>query len=128
MLIYLKNKHSLQYDDFKFKCCIGKRGLTKFKKEGDLKTPEGVFAIENLYFRSDRIKRPVTKLKCVKIEKKMGWSNDINNKNYNKLIKINKNCSHEKLFRKDHKYDLLFLLNIILKKLYLEKVVVFFYT
>ena len=37
----------------------------------------------------------------------MGWSNDINNKNYNKLIKINKNCSHEKLFRKDHKYDLL---------------------
>ena len=107
MLIYLKNKHSLQYDDFKFKCCIGKRGLTKFKKEGDLKTPEGVFAIENLYFRSDRIKKPITKLKCVKIEKKMGWSNDINNKNYNKLIKINKNYSHEKLFRKDHKYDLL---------------------
>jgi len=107
MLISLKNKHTLQYDDFKFKCCIGKRGLTKFKKEGDLKTPKGVFAIENLYFRSDRIKRPVTKLKCVKIEKKMGWSNDINNKNYNKLIKINKNFSHEKLFRKDHKYDLL---------------------
>ena len=72
MLISLKNKHTLQYDDFKFKCCIGKRGLTKFKKEGDLKTPKGVFAIENLYFRSDRIKRPVTKLKCVKIEKKMG--------------------------------------------------------
>jgi len=107
MLISLKNKHTLQYDDFKFKCCIGKRGLTKFKKEGDLKTPKGVFAIENLYFRSDRIKKPVTKLKCVKIEKKMGWSNDINNKNYNKLIKINKNFSHEKLFRKDHKYDLL---------------------
>ena len=107
MLISLKNKHTLQYDDFKFKCCIGKRGLTKFKKEGDLKTPKGVFAIENLYFRSDRIKKPITKLKCVKIEKKMGWSNDINNKNYNKLIKINKNCSHEKLFRKDHKYDLL---------------------
>ena len=38
----------------------------------------------------------------------MGWSNDIkNNKYYNKLIKTNKKISHEKLFRKDHKYDLL---------------------
>jgi len=37
----------------------------------------------------------------------MGWCDDVKNKKYNKLIKINKNCSHEKLFRKDNKYDLL---------------------
>ena len=37
----------------------------------------------------------------------MGWCDDVKKKNYNKLIKINKNCSHEKLFRKDKKYDLL---------------------
>ena len=38
----------------------------------------------------------------------MGWCDDINSpKNYNKLIKINKNIKHEKLKRKDHKYDLL---------------------
>jgi L,D-peptidoglycan transpeptidase YkuD (ErfK/YbiS/YcfS/YnhG family) len=38
----------------------------------------------------------------------MGWSNDVNFPNkYNKLIKIKKNIRHEKLFRSDHKYDLL---------------------
>ena len=38
----------------------------------------------------------------------MGWCDDINfEKKYNKLIKINKKIRHEKLRRKDHKYDLL---------------------
>ena len=50
MTIYLKNKYRLQVDDFTFKCCIGKNGLSKKKREGDKKTPIGHFSIENLYF------------------------------------------------------------------------------
>ena len=107
MTILLKNKHTVKFDDFEFKCCIGKNGLTKFKKEGDGKTPKGIFKIEHLYFRKDRIKKPLTKLKCIEIKRNMGWCDDVKDKKYNKLIKINKNCSHEKLFRKDKKYDLL---------------------
>ena len=37
----------------------------------------------------------------------MGWCDDINSKNYNKLIKVSKKVKHEKIFRKDNKYDLL---------------------
>ena len=38
----------------------------------------------------------------------MAWCNDVKNKkDYTKLIKINKSTSHEKLFRKDYKYDYL---------------------
>ena len=38
----------------------------------------------------------------------MGWCNDIRYpKKYNKLIKIEKKIRHEKLNRKDYKYDLL---------------------
>ena len=38
----------------------------------------------------------------------MGWCYDVNfPKKYNKLIKIRKKIKHEKLKRKDHKYDLL---------------------
>ena len=108
MIIYLKNKHTLQVDDFNFKCCIGKNGLSSKKVEGDKKTPKGIFNIEHLYFRKDRIKKLVTALKCIEIKEKMGWCDDIKSrKNYNKLIKINKNIRHEKLKRKDHKYDLL---------------------
>ena len=70
MTIFVKNKHTLQIDEFKFRCCIGKKGSTNKKKEGDKKTPKGTFEIENLYFRKDRIKKPVTLLKCIKIKKK----------------------------------------------------------
>jgi len=107
MTILLKNKHTVKVGDFNFKCCIGKNGLTKFKKEGDGKTPKGTFKLGHLYFRKDRIKKPLTKLKCVEIKRNMGWCDDVKEKNYNKLIKINENFSHEKLFRKDKKYDLL---------------------
>ena len=107
MIIYLKNKHTLEVDDFKFRCSIGKNGKSKKKKEGDKKTPIGYFEIENLYYRSDRIKKPSTKLKCIKIKKNMGWCDDpFDLKNYNKLIKLNKKIKCEKLYRKDYKYDL----------------------
>ena len=38
MIIILKNKDTLIFDDFKFECSIGKLGFTKNKKEGDKKT------------------------------------------------------------------------------------------
>ena len=49
MLIHVKNKHTLLIDDFKFKCCIGKNGISEKKLEGDKKTPKGTYKIENLY-------------------------------------------------------------------------------
>ena len=67
MIIYLENKHTLRVDDFKFKCSIGKRGLTINKKEGDKKTPKGLFGIGKLYYREDRIEKPETKIKFTKI-------------------------------------------------------------
>ena len=107
MTILVKNKHTLQLDEFKFRCCIGKNGSTNKKLEGDKKTPKGIFKIEKLYFREDRIKKPLTLLKCIKIKKDMGWCNDVRfPKKYNKLFKIEKGIKHEKLKRKDYKYDL----------------------
>ena len=108
MIIHLKDKHSLIIDQFYFKCCIGKNGLTKKKIEGDKKTPRGIYKIGNIYFRKDRIKKFETKLKIVPITKNLGCGDDINDKkSYNKISKIKKKFSHEKLYRKDHKYDLL---------------------
>ena len=108
MTILVKNKHTLLIDGLKFRCCIGKKGLTKNKKEGDKKTPKGTFEIENLYYRKDRLDKPITSLKCIKIKKDMGWCDDINvPEKYNRRIKIEKKIKHEKLKRKDHKYDLL---------------------
>jgi len=108
MTIFVKNKHTLQIDEFKFRCCIGKNGSTIKKNEGDKKTPRGTFEIENLYFRKDRKEKPSTLLRCIEIKKDMGWCNDKRfSKKYNKLFKIEKKIKHEKLKRKDYKYDLL---------------------
>ena len=108
MIILLENKHSLQVDEFKFKCCIGEKGLTLNKKEGDKKTPKGIFSVENVYYRKDRIDIPDTKLKYIEIKKNMGWCDDINYpKMYNKLIKTSNKAKYEKLYRTDNKYDLL---------------------
>ena len=117
MTILVKNKHTLQIEEFKFKCCIGKMGLTKNKREGDKKTPKGTFKIENLYYRKDRLAKPTTFLKCIKIEKNIGWCDDINfPEKYNKRIKIEKKIKHEKLKRKDSKYDLLIPIKYNFKK------------
>ena len=117
MTIFLKNKHTLQVDDFYFKCSIGKNGVTKRKKEGDNKTPLGTFAIGDLFFRKDRIDKPKTLLKVREIKQNMGWCNDVNcPKKYNQLIKITNKVKHERLKRKDYKYDLLIPINYNKKK------------
>ena len=69
MTILIKNKHTLQIDDFKFKCCIGKKGSTSNKTEGDKKSPKGTFqnfdsddfdfipATDAIYIRPENRKR-----------------------------------------------------------------------
>ena len=117
MKITLKNKYTLKIDDFKFKCCIGRNGLTKNKIEGDKCTPKGTFKLGTLYYRKDRVKKPITKLKIKNIKRNMGWCNDSKNKFYNQEVKVNKNIRHEKLFRKDYKYNYLLVIEYNTKKI-----------
>tara|TARA_A100001035_G_C27659933_1_gene443273 strand:- start:308 stop:802 length:495 start_codon:yes stop_codon:yes gene_type:complete len=108
MIIHLKNKHTLKVGEFYFNCSIGKNGVSSNKKEGDKRTPKGIFGIGDLYFRKDRVDKPITSLKCIEIKKNMGWCDDVNEPlKYNKLIKIKGDIKHEKLRRKDNKYNLL---------------------
>ena len=107
MTIKIKNKYTLLFDEFEFKCSIGAFGFTSDKYEGDKKTPTGLFSLGDLYYRSDKVQKPKTKLKCIKIKKNMGWCNDIDSKFYNKKVKIKKKVRYEKLFRNDYKYNYL---------------------
>tara|TARA_Y100001970_G_C13975310_1_gene720340 strand:+ start:400 stop:891 length:492 start_codon:yes stop_codon:yes gene_type:complete len=105
MLIKIKNKDTLIFDEYKLKCSIGKGGIKKNKIEGDKSTPKGIYKLGKLYWRPDRVEKPITKLLTKKINKKMGWCNDSRSKFYNKEILIKKNIKHEKLMRKDFKYN-----------------------
>ena len=107
MKIIIIEKDTLLYDEFKFKCSIGKNGKTSKKIEGDNKTPKGLYTLGPLYYRKDRLPKLSTKLKKIEIMKNFGWCDDVKSKFYNKPIKTNINVRHEKLYRNDKKYDLL---------------------
>ena len=107
MEIIIIEKDTLLYDEFKFKCSIGKNGKTTKKIEGVNKTPKGLYALGPLYYRKDRLPKLSTKLKGIEIMKNFGWCDDVKSKFYNKPIKTNINVRHEKLYRNDKKYDLL---------------------
>ena len=117
MIIHVPNKNTLIIDDFKFRCCVGKKGLNFNKKEGDLSTPKGLFNIKKLYFRKDRIGIPKCKINKKVIKKNMAWCDDSNHKKYNEEIKtLNRNLK-ENLYRKDHKYDYIISINHNEKKI-----------
>ena len=111
MLIKLKNKDTLIFDEFKFKCAIGKNGLKKNKIEGDKSTPKGIYSLGKLYYRSDRVPKPETNLTTKKITKNLGWCDISNNKYYNQEVSSLKNVNKENFFRKDNKYDYLIIIN-----------------
>ena len=117
MIIKLLNKHTLEIDDFQFRCCVGKKGLKKNKKEGDKSTPIGKFKLNRIFYRPDRIKKFNCKVKKIKIKKNMGWCDDPVSKKYNRLIKTSNKIKHEKLYRRDNKYDILIELDYNLKKI-----------
>ena len=116
MLIKVKNKDTLLFDDFIFRCVVGKKGVSKKKKEGDFCTPKGSFKLKTVYYRPDRVKKIQTKLNTKKINPNMGWCNDPLNEKYNSLIKINRKIRHEKLYRRDNKYDILLVIDYNLRK------------
>ena len=117
MLLELKNKNTLLIDDFIIKCSIGKNGIKKKKKEGDKSTPKGVFKLENLYYRPDRVKKPLTKISTKKITAKIGWCDDPSSIFYNKEISIKNHIKCEKLFRKDSSYDYLIVISYNRKRI-----------
>ena len=106
MNIIIKKKY-LYIDEFKLKCCLGKKGIKKNKVEGDGSTPSGKYGLGMLYFRKDRVNKPECLLSTRAIKKNYGWCDDPKSKHYNKFVKFNLKTKfrYEKLFRKDHKYD-----------------------
>ncbi len=105
MIIHVKNKNTLIIDDFKFKCCIGKNGLSSNKKEGDYSTPKGLYYLEKLYFRKDRVGIPKCKIPKKIIKKNMAWGDDPKHKKYNQEIQIYTSNYKESLYRTDNAYD-----------------------
>jgi len=110
MIIVKKNGY-LKYKKLKFRCALGKGGIKKKIKEGDNITPKGIFSITRIFYRQDKIKKIITKVKKIKIKKNMGWCDDSQSPFYNKQVKLPNRFGYEKLYREDNLYDIILILN-----------------
>lgn len=88
-------------------CSLGRSGLGRDKHEGDGATPIGRFPLRHLFYRADRLPRPVTGLPVSEISQSDGWCDDMAHKSYNQLVKLPFEASHEELWRADALYDLI---------------------
>ena len=95
----------------KFRCAIGQFGKNVRKQEGDGTTPIGIWHPTRLYYRADRITRPISALPTRPIGRLDGWCDDPDHRDYNRLIRHPISASAEHLWREDHCYDLVITLN-----------------
>jgi L,D-peptidoglycan transpeptidase YkuD (ErfK/YbiS/YcfS/YnhG family) len=105
-MIIVTNK-VLKYKNFLYKCAIGKNGITNSKIEGDKCTPSGIYSIEKIYYREDRLSMPKLDFQTIPINKNSGWCDDIRSTYYNKFIKFPFSYSAEFLYREDDIYNII---------------------
>ena len=90
-------------------CALGHK-VYDAKIEGDGATPLGVFPLRRVYYRPDRWTRPETALPISEISQKSGWSDDVEDKDYNRYVALPHRFSHEVLWRTDGLYDIFIVL------------------
>lgn len=95
-----------------YPCAIGRGGFVGQKREGDGAAPFGRFALEQVYYRPDRLEPPATMLPVSPIRPWHGWSDDPEDAAYNQLVRRPWSFSHERLWRADPLYDLIAVLDI----------------
>ncbi len=91
----------------RYRCVLGKGGITDHKREGDGAAPRGNFPLREVYFRSDKIERPQTGLPVRALHPDDGWCDDAARPEYNTRVTLPFNGKHEHLWRDDDLYDII---------------------
>lgn len=95
---------------------IGRSGLTALKREGDGASPRGSFRIVGGFYRPDRFSvRPSSGIPLVPLRRDDGWCDDPSDRNYNRPVRCPYRKSHEAMWREDHAYDVVLVLDFNLK-------------
>ena len=110
MELLVKNNH-LFVEGRQIRCAIGLNGLTKNKQEGDLCTPIGIYQFDKIYYRADRLGSMKFIIDSSVINKNDGWCDDQKNDLYNQYTQFPFQDSAEHLYRDDHIYDIICVLN-----------------
>ncbi len=86
---------------------LGRSGILANKFEGDGGTPRGRFRLKRLWWRKDRLRRPKTALPVRPIRPEDAWSEDPQDRRYNRPVRRHAAESGDRLTRSDALYDLI---------------------
>lgn len=91
-----------------YDCVLGRGGVIAAaeKREGDGATPLGTWPLRCVYYRPDRLEKPVTALPLHVIEKTQGWCDAPDHADYNRLVTLPFDDSHEEMWREDDVYNI----------------------
>ncbi|MEP9354493.1 L,D-transpeptidase family protein [Xanthobacter sp. KR7-65] len=94
---------------------LGRSGIAADKREGDGRTPAGCWRIERLLYRGDHGPRPKTRLPARPLRPADGWCDAPSDRRYNRPVTLPmsgaQEVSHERMWRADHLYDLVLVLD-----------------
>lgn len=91
-----------------FPCALGKSGIALSKAEGDMKTPKGIFPLRSVYYRYDKLSRPIySKIPMMALLEEDGWCDDPGDRAYNQSVMLPYHASAERLWRDDDLYDVI---------------------
>lgn len=94
----------------RLRCALGRGGVRIDKREGDGATPAGGFPLRRLFYRSDRLPAPRTRLASRPLKAGDGWCDDPAHAAYNSLVPLPFAGRCEALWRDDGLYDVIVVL------------------
>lgn len=101
----------LKYGNLQFPVAFGRGGIRALKKEGDGATPMRRLTILHAYYRQDRVPRPRSRFVMHPIRPGDGWCDANGDRNYNRQVPMPYPASAERMWRKDHLYDIVAVLD-----------------
>lgn len=90
----------------RWRCALGRSGRVSLKREGDGGTPRGRWRLLRVFYRPDRIARPMTALPCSALRARDAWCDAPRDRNYNRQVTAPYPASTERMWRDDALYDL----------------------
>jgi len=109
MIFLARPDGQIQLPDGAVRCALGKAGVIAAadKREGDNKSPVGVWAIREVLYRPDVYPEgPKTALPIKAMAPDDGWCDAPGDPNYNRPVKLPYPASAERMWRDDAVYDL----------------------
>lgn len=100
----------LAFGGHRFRCAIGRGGLSADKREGDGATPLGCFPLRRIFYRADRVTLPPVPLPAIPLTQADGWCDDPSHPDYNRHVRLPHPARHEAMWRDDHLYDVVVVL------------------